>query len=99
MTIASGIRVPASRADRQVLRAIRETGGTAVAVSDGAIVDAAHGMASGTGIFPSPEGAATLAALGKLVSSGTITGSDTVIAVNTADWTRYRFMLDRARRG
>jgi threonine synthase len=95
VTIASGIRVPGSRADRQVLRALRETGGTAVAVSDEAILDAAHMMARSAGIFPAPEGAATLAGLIRLTDSGTIGPGDAVVIVNTADWTRYRFLLDR----
>jgi len=95
VTIASGIRVPGSRADRQVLRALRETGGTAVRVSDGEILDAAYQMAQGAGIFPSPEGAATLAGLMKLTAAGTIGPEDKVVIVNTADWTRYRFMLER----
>lgn len=94
VTIASGIRVPGSRADRQVLRALRDTGGTAVAVSDEAILDAAYRMAREAGIFPSPEGAATLAGLRKLTAAGTIGPGDPVVIVNTADWTRYRFMLD-----
>jgi threonine synthase len=94
VTIASGIRVPSSRADRQVLRALRETAGTAVAVSDKAILDSVYQMARGAGIFPSPEGAATLAGLVKLTRSGTIGAGDTVVIVNTADWTRYRFLLD-----
>ena len=94
VTIASGIRVPASRAERQVLRALRETGGTAVAVSDRAILDSAYRMARAAGIFPSPEGAAALAGLRKLTASGTIGPADAVVIVNTADWTRYRFMLD-----
>jgi threonine synthase len=94
VTIASGIRVPASRADRQVLEALRDTGGTAVSVPDGAILGAAGRMARAAGILPSPEGAATLAGLEKLASAGTIGPGDTVVIVNTADWTRYRFMLD-----
>jgi threonine synthase len=95
VTIASGIRVPGSRADRQVLRALYETGGTAVAVSDDAILGAAYDMARGAGIFPSPEGAATFAALTKLTADATIGPDDPVVIVNTADWTRYRFMLKR----
>jgi threonine synthase len=94
VTIASGIRVPASRADRQVLMALRETGGAAVAVSDGAILDCARMMARAAGIFPSPEGAATLAGLMRLTGSGVIGPGDSVVLVNTADWTRYRFMLE-----
>ena len=93
VTVASGIRVPASRADRQVLEALRDTGGTAVSVDDEEILDAAGRMARSAGVFPSPEGAATLAGLSKLTASGTIGKGDVVVIVNTADWTRYRFML------
>jgi len=95
VTIASGIRVPSSRADRQVLRALRETGGTAVAVSDEEILGAVRAMARSAGIFPSPEGAATLAGLIRLVGTGRIDARDTVVIINTADWTRYRFLLGR----
>jgi threonine synthase len=93
VTIASGIRVPSSRADRLILKALRETGGTAVAVSDESIVQAAREMARCAGVFPSPEGAAALAGLFRLTESGTIGGEESVVIVNTADWTRYRFMI------
>jgi threonine synthase len=93
-TIASGIRVPASRADRQVLGALRGTGGTAVSVSDEEIIDSAFRMARASGVFPSPEGAASLAGLMRLTGSGTVGHEDAVVIVNTADWTRYRFMLE-----
>jgi threonine synthase len=92
-TIASGIRVPASRADRQLMKALKETGGAAVAVSDRAILESAFAMARCSGIFPAPEGAATLAGLQKLTEAGTIGPDDTVVLFNTADWTRYRFLL------
>ncbi|HSG28013.1 MAG TPA: threonine synthase, partial [Candidatus Krumholzibacterium sp.] len=93
-TIAAGIRVPGSRADRLILRALRETGGTAVAVDDSAIMEAAGEMASLAGIFPAPEGAAAFAGLKTLVSNGSIDPADSVVVVNTAGWSRYRFMLE-----
>lgn len=93
-TLASGIRVPGTRAGRQMMEALRDTGGSAVAVSDEKIIESAGMMAAFSGIFPSPEGAATLAGLRKLIDSGAA-GSDTrVVIVNTAGWSRYRFMLD-----
>jgi threonine synthase len=93
-TSAAGIRVPGSRADRQILEALRDTSGTAVAVDDQEIMKAAGEMTSLTGVFPSPEGAATLAGLRSLMGSGTIDRSASVVLVNTAGWSRYRFMLD-----
>lgn len=95
-TIAPGIRVPASRADRQILRAIAETGGTAVAVGDDAILEAARSMARLAGVLPSPEGAAGLAGLAELVARGTIGPGDRAVVVNTAGWSRYRSMLEAA---
>lgn len=92
-TVASGIQVPGSRADRQIMRALYDTGGAAVAVEDEKILEAAGVMASTEGIFPSPEGAAALAGLKELRSSGAIDQSARVVIVNTAGWSRYRFML------
>lgn len=93
-TIAPGIRVPASRADRQILRAVAETGGTAVAVEDEEILGAARAMARAAGILPSPEGAAGLAGLFRLARAGTVSPRDRVVVVNTAGWSRYRAILD-----
>lgn len=93
-TIAAGIRVPGSRADRQILEALRDTAGVAVAVEDQEIMRAAGEMTTLTGLFPSPEGAATLAGLRSLIRSGTIDRSESVVLVNTAGWSRYRFMID-----
>ncbi len=94
-TIASGIRVPGSRAGRQILDALRDTGGTAVSVADEDIIEAVGMMAAFSGVFPSPEGASALAGLISLVGSGRIDPEDRVVLVNTAGWSRYRFLLDR----
>src|SRR5256885_2697674 len=58
-TIAAGIRVPSAIGDYLVLDAIRESGGTAIAVSDDEIRKAQIAMARETGVYTSPEGAAT----------------------------------------
>ena len=69
-TIADGLRVPHPFADYLVLRAIRDTGGTALAVDDDEMVEAMREMASAEGVFACPEGAATLAGLKHLVRDG-----------------------------
>jgi len=97
-TLACGICVPATRADRLVLGALRESGGTAVAVTDEEILSAVESVSSREGIFPSPEGAATWAGLVGLVERGTISPSDRIVLVNTAGGARYRFLLERASR-
>ncbi|HVO76737.1 MAG TPA: pyridoxal-phosphate dependent enzyme, partial [Candidatus Bathyarchaeia archaeon] len=94
VTIASGIRVPSSRADALILRALRESGGAAIAVPDSEIMAAVGEMAAALGIFPSPEGAATWAALKRLVRAETVSPSARVVIVNTAGGARYRFLLD-----
>src|SRR5439155_23617424 len=77
-TIAHGLRVPAPLGDRLVLRAIRETGGTAVAVADEEIVAAQGLLGSATGVLASPEGAAPLAAAVRLVERGDLEADDRV---------------------
>ncbi len=93
-TIASGIKVPSSRAERQIMDALEDTGGTAIAVTDSEILEAVSEMASLEGVFPSPEGASTWAAIKSLVRSGTVDPSSRVVIVNTAGWSRYRFLLN-----
>src|SRR5204863_4641666 len=82
-TIAQGLRVPAPLGDRLVLRAVRETGGTAVAVADEEIVAAQGRLASATGVLASPEGAAPLAAALRLAERGDLGRGDRVVLVNT----------------
>jgi threonine synthase len=82
-TIAAGLRVPISFADRLILRTIRESHGTAVAVSDGEMIEAQHELAIMEGIFVCPEGAATLAALERLLEIGKIQKNESVVLLNT----------------
>jgi threonine synthase len=94
VTIASGIRVPSSRADALILQALRESGGTAVSVTDGEIMAAVREIAQSLGIFPSPEGAATWAGLRRLVREEKVSPTARIVIVNTAGGARYRFLLD-----
>jgi threonine synthase len=81
-TFAAGLRVPKALGDFMVLAAVRETGGTAIAVSDGAIAGA-MGELGRAGISASPEGAATLAAAISLRERGDLQPTDRVVLVNT----------------
>jgi threonine synthase len=91
-TLASGLRVPKSFADRLILQDIYESEGIAVAVSDEAILEAQRQLASLEGIFAAPEGAATLAALRKLIAQQWIQPGDRVVLFNTGSGLKY---LDR----
>ncbi len=88
-TLASGLRVPKSFADALILRDIRSTGGTAVAVSDEAILEAQRMLGRLEGIFAAPEGAATLAALQQLVSQKWIKPDERVVLFNTGTGLKY----------
>lgn len=88
-TIASGMRVPKSLGHFLVLATIRETGGTAVTVSDPEMLDAMVETASATGILPCPEGASTIAALPKLIEMGAVSPDERIVAYNTGSGLRY----------
>jgi threonine synthase len=88
-TIASGLRVPKSFADRLILHDIRESNGLAVGVDDTDIVAAQKLLAATEGIFAAPEGAATLAALIKLRQMSEIMPDDKVVLFNTAAGLKY----------
>ena len=88
-TIASGLRVPRSFADRLILRAIRESQGCAIAVADHEILQAQRHLASMEGIFAAPEGAATLAGCIKLQQRGWILPKERVVLFNTGSGLKY----------
>ncbi len=88
-TLAAGIRVPHALGDFLILRAIRETNGAAVAVSDEDILDAQKRIAEGEGIIAAPEGAATLAALEIALERGIVAPSDRVVLFNTGSGLKY----------
>jgi threonine synthase len=88
-TLASGLRVPSAFADRLILRALRESHGTAIAVSDEEILRAGQEMSHLEGIFPAPEGAATLAALRHLIDDGWVRKDERVVLFNTGSGLKY----------
>jgi threonine synthase len=93
-TIADGLRVPAAVGDFLILRALRESGGTAVAVSDGEILKGTYLMGRTQGIWPAPEGGATLAAFLELRKQGWIGAGETVILFNTGNGAKYSHVWD-----
>ncbi len=92
-TIASGLRVPRSFADRLIMKDIYESEGTAVAVSDAAILQAQREWAAAEGMFTAPEGAATLAALKILVESNWVQASERIVLFNTGSGLKYLDLL------
>jgi len=92
-TIADGLRVPRAIADFLILRTIRESGGTAVAVSDEDMVNDMLLMGRDEGVSAAPEGAAALSAVRKLVANGSIKKHETVVLFNTGGALKYLDLL------
>jgi threonine synthase len=88
-TVASGLRVPKAIGDFLVLKAVRESGGTALAVSDEEMIEAGIELASDEGIFAAPEGGACVAALKKLLASGFLKAEDRIVIYNTGSGLKY----------
>jgi threonine synthase len=88
-TLASGLRVPKSFADALILEDLRNSEGIAVAVSDESILKAQRKLGRMEGIFAAPEGAATLAALEKLVQQKWIHPEERIVLFNTGSGLKY----------
>jgi len=92
-TIADGLRVPAAVGDVLVLRALRESHGSALAVSDTDMVAGMRDLGRVEGVGAAPEGGATLAALRRLREDGTVSASDRVVLLNTGGALKYLDVL------
>src|SRR5437016_6652175 len=88
-TIASGLRVPGPLGDQLILRMLRQTNGTAIAVTDKEMLHAGRELAKLEGIFAAPEGAATVVAARILAASGWIKPYETVVLFNTGTGYKY----------
>lgn len=92
-TIADGLRVPAAVGDFLILRAVRESGGTALAVSDDEIRAAQIEIGRSEGIFVAPEAAATAAALPHLLAAGKIQADERIVLLITGNGLKYMHLL------
>jgi threonine synthase len=88
-TVASGLRVPKAIGDFLILDAIRESGGTAVAVTDEELVAGAKELARTEGIFASPEGGACVPAVRQLLARGDVKPDEKVVLFNTGSGIKY----------
>jgi len=93
-TIASGLRVPSAIGDFMMLRALRESRGAALAVSDSDMLAAMRELAQVEGVLTSPEGGATLAALKKLLEDGFLAGHESIVLFLTASGYKYQEVLE-----
>jgi threonine synthase len=93
-TVADGLRVPAAVGDFLILRALRESNGTAVAVSDQEMIETANLIGRTQGIFVCPEGGATLAAFQRLRDQGWIGDEEKVVLFNTGSGLKYAHLWE-----
>jgi threonine synthase len=95
-TSAAGLRVPKPYADYIILDILKQSGGTAIAVSDALIFQAVEEWASKDGVFASPEGAASLAAYKILLEQKFLKPSDKVVLFNTGSGLKYIDVIAQA---
>ncbi|MEP6920449.1 MAG: threonine synthase [bacterium] len=88
-TVASGLRVPRAIGDFLILDALRESGGTAIAVTDDELIAATAEIGALEGLFCAPEGAACLPALRKLLADGAVKADERVVLFNTGAGVKY----------
>jgi threonine synthase len=92
-TVADGLRVPSAVGDFLILRSLRESNGTAVAISDEEMINGIKTVGRTQGLFISPEGGATYAAFIELLNSGWIARDEKVVLLNTGSGHKYYSVL------
>jgi threonine synthase len=95
-TIADGLRVPRAIGDFLILRAVRESGGTALSVSDRSMIDGMLAIGKLEGVSAAPEGGAALTAIQQLVAQRSIGASDSVVLFNTGGALKYLDLIAHA---
>ena len=88
-TVAAGLRVPKPLGDVLILNILRESGGTAIAISDQEILEAGRELASLEGIFAAPEGAACVIAARTLIANQFLKPTDRIVLYNTGSGLKY----------
>ena len=96
-TVATGIRVPSAVGDFLILRAVRESGGAAIAVEEQDILQAVEDAATEDGMLLCPEGGAVLAGWRTALDRGLVTSGETALLFNCANGNKYP-LSDRSRR-
>jgi threonine synthase len=96
-TMATGIRVPKAVGDFLILRAVRESGGAAIAVEEEAIMEAVTDAATDDGMLLCPEGGAVLAGWRTALDRGLVGKDERIVLFNCANGNKYP-LLDRSKR-
>lgn len=93
-TVAAGLRVPIAVGDFLMLRALQESSGTAVKVSDESLLEGVREMSEHQGVFACPEGGAVWKAAQQLLESGWIKPEEKVVLFNTGTGLKYNHLFD-----
>lgn len=93
-TVASGLRVPAAVGDFLMLNACRESGGTAISVSDDILMEGVYEFSRHQGIYACPEGGAVWKAACRLLDSGWLKPDETIVLFNTGSGLKYNHLID-----
>ncbi|MES2791227.1 MAG: threonine synthase [Planctomycetota bacterium] len=93
-TVASGLRVPAAVGDFLMLRVLRESGGTAVTVSDADLMAGVHELARWQGVYACPEGGAVWKAAQQLLQTGWLQPHERVVLFNTGTGHKYNHLIE-----
>jgi threonine synthase len=94
-TIAAGMRVPAAIGDYLILDAVRESGGTAVTVTDDEMLAGMRLASEREGLFVSPESGAAMIATRKLRESGFLRSNDLTVIFSTGSGLMHVDLVDR----
>ena len=89
-SVAGGIRVPVAIGDYLILDAVRQSGGTAITVTDSELLEDMRAMARAEGISAAPEGAATLSGLKQLLRDGFLKPDERIVLFNTGSGLKYQ---------
>jgi threonine synthase len=93
-TVAAGLRVPIAVGDFLMIRALKESGGTAITVSDDDLLEGVRELSAHQGVYACPEGGAVWKAAQSLLESGWIKPDENVVLFNTGSGLKYNHLFE-----
>jgi threonine synthase len=92
-TVASGLRVPAAVGDFMMLRVVRESGGTAITVSDNDLLEGVRELSRHQGLYACPEGGAVWKGAEQLLAKGWLKPHEEIVLFNTGSGLKYNHLF------
>jgi threonine synthase len=94
-TVAAGLRVPVAVGDFLMIRALKASQGTAVAITDADLLDGVRELSVHQGVYACPEGGAVWKAAQNLLESGWIKPDENVVLFNTGSGLKYNHLFEK----